>query len=164
MDQLEQGQGISVTGALRRDALERSSAQISQWNLAMPNIDPLVFDFGLGDFDRIGEVEYWIANEVEAGYCGKFLFLFQGQMCPEHYHRMKLETFFIQRGQVRMNCDGKSWVMQEGDVWRMAPGVKHSFASEGGPALILEVSKPCIIADNYFTDTRIPIGSNYQPI
>ncbi len=37
----------------------------------------------------------------------------------------------------------------------------HAFSGIG-PALILEVSKPCVIDDNYFADPRIPIGGNYR--
>jgi len=28
--------------------------------------------------------------------------------------------------------------------------------------LLLEISKPCIIADNYFKNTAIPVGGNYK--
>jgi len=30
----------------------------------------MLFDFGLGYFDTIGETEFWIANEEERGYNG----------------------------------------------------------------------------------------------
>jgi len=123
----------------------------------MPPVDPLVLDFGLGDFYRTGLIEYWVANEIEAGYCGKFLFLFDGQTCPRHHHRTKLETFYIQRGTVRMQYDGREWDLPPGAVLRVETHHPHQFRGVG-PALILEVSKPCVIADNYFADPRIPLG------
>jgi len=136
--------------------------QIKDWGVVMPPTERLVFDFGLKDFYRVGEIECWIANEVEAGYCGKFLFVFDGQTCPLHRHKTKHETFYIVKGKVRMTFDGRTWEMTAGDILPVPPGKVHSFTG-AGPALLLEVSKPCIVDDNYFEDTRIPIGGNYQP-
>ncbi len=162
MDELDAGLRISVTGAMREQALAACARQLAAWDVAMPPVEPLVLDFGLGEFYRTGLIEYWVANEVEAGYCGKFLFLFDGQTCPMHHHRTKLETFYIQRGVVRMRYRGREWDMRPGDVLRVETNHPHRFCGVG-PALILEVSKPCVIADNYFADQAIPIGGNYRP-
>ena len=45
-------------------------------------------------------------------------------------------------------------IMREGDLLGMPAGMKHSFTGMG-PVLILEVSMPSILQDNFFTDTRI---------
>ena len=71
----------------------------------MPPSQRLVLDFGLGDFKGTGLIECWLANEVAAGYCGKYLFVFDRQTCPAHLHRKKHETFFIAKGRVRMVID-----------------------------------------------------------
>ena len=141
-------------------ALATLAAQLRAWGLALPAVEPLVLDFGLGDFAKTGLIEYWVANEVAAGYCGKFLFLFDGQTCPRHHHREKLETFFIVKGEVEMDCRGERRRLRAGDVLRVECGEPHEFRGVG-PALILEVSRPCVLADNYFADRRIPIGGNY---
>ncbi len=162
MDELDVGLKISVTGQLRDEALAACARQLKAWDVAMPPVEPLVLDFGLGEFYRTGLIEYWVANELEAGYCGKFLFLFDGQTCPLHHHRTKLETFYIQRGTVHMQYASREWDMRPGDVLRVETNHPHTFRGVG-PALILEVSKPCVIADNFFADSRIPIGGNYRP-
>lgn len=162
MDELNEALSLNVTGALRERALEACARQIADWGLAMPKVEPLVLDFGLGEFYKTGLIEYWIANEAAAGYCGKFLFLFDGQTCPLHHHRSKHETFFIQRGDVTMTHGGRVWAMHPGDVLRVDVNEPHVFQGSG-PALILEVSRPSIVADNYFADPRIPIGGNYRP-
>ena len=159
MDELDKGLTISLTGAERDDALAQCGRQLEAWGLAMPPVEPLVIDFGLGKFREVGVIEYWIANEVEAGYCGKFLFVLDGQTCPMHHHGEKHETFYIVQGRVRMICDGEEREMGPGDVLPVAPGKRHTFTG-AGPALLLEVSKPCVIDDNYFEDARIPIGGN----
>lgn len=161
MEELDRGLEVALRGPEADGAVSRILRQVEEWGLALPKVGPLVLDFGLGDFSRVGEVEFWIANEVEAGYCGKFLFVFPGQTCPTHYHKDKLETFYIVRGRMKMVHLGKERVLCTGDVLRVATGEKHCFTGIES-TLLLEVSKPSMIDDNFFEDTRIPIGGNYR--
>ena len=107
---------MQLQGPRRESALKAFAKQIDQWGLTTPPGEPLVMDFGWGDFDRVGLIEYWIANEVEAGYCGKYMFLFAGQGCPFHSHRDKHETFFIVKGRVKMVLNGQECEMGPGEV------------------------------------------------
>jgi quercetin dioxygenase-like cupin family protein len=127
---------------------------IRGWGLTMPDVEPLALDFGLGKFDEIGEIEFWVANEEEAGYCGKFLFVADGQTCPYHRHDVKHETFFVMKGAVRMVLDGEEKILREGETLVMSPGQRHSFTGVG-PALLLEVSMPSTRQDNFFADPAI---------
>ena len=161
MDELDRGLEISMHGAEAEGALARFREVADGWDVALPPVEPLVLDFGLGEFEKTGLIEYWIANEIDAGYCGKYLFVFDGQTCPEHRHREKMETFFVVKGRVRMRLDGRERLMGPGDVLPVEPGRRHSFTGDG-PALLLELSRPCHIADNAFTDPRIPIGGDGQ--
>jgi N-acetylneuraminate synthase len=161
MQELDRASNIEAGGPLARKALAAFRKQLRAWDLAMPAVKPLVLDFGLGDFYRIGLVEYWIANEIKAGYCGKYLFLFDRQTCPRHHHLEKKETFFIVKGTVEMDYSGRTFRMKPGDVLPVECGKPHQFRGIG-PALIIEISRSCIIADNFFTDLNIPIGGNYN--
>ena len=145
---------MQLEGYERENALARHARQIYDWGLAMPLVEPLVMDFGLDKFAKVGLIEYWIANEIQAGYCGKYLFLFDGQRCPFHDHQQKHETFFVVKGKVQMTVDGNNRIMNEGDVLAMPPGQKHSFAGIGN-ALVLEISTPCHVNDNRFHDPAI---------
>ncbi|HEY3417087.1 MAG TPA: cupin domain-containing protein [Armatimonadota bacterium] len=145
---------VEIQGEERARELAAVQAQIAAWGLAMPAVEPVSLHFGLHEFRVIGETEYWVANEEKLGYCGKFLFVFDGQTCPFHRHQMKHETFFIVKGTIRMKMDDGERVMKDGDLLVMPPGVGHSFTGIG-PALILEVSMPSILHDNFFADTRI---------
>jgi len=145
---------IELQGAERAMRLVAIQQQLADWGLVMPPVEPIMLHFGLHDFDRIGETEFWIANEVELGYCGKYLFLFDGQACPRHHHQRKHETFFIVQGTVRMCTDQGDRLMNPGDVLVMPPGVNHTFSGIG-PALVLEVSMPTLLQDNFFEDERI---------
>jgi len=159
MDELNKGLEVALQGEVAGSIVKRVQRQVKEWGLALPDVEPLVLDFGLGNFDRIGEVEFWIANEAEAGYCGKFLFLFSGQTCPKHMHRQKVETFFIVKGRISMEHKGSASELRTGGVLKVDRTVYHEFKALE-PSLVLEVSKPSIIDDNYFENTQIPIGGN----
>ena len=157
MDELLKGLDISVVGPVREKAIESFLRQMTTWAIALPPVEPLVLDFGLGNFGKIGLIEYWITNESEAGYCGKYLFVFDGQTCPKHRHITKHETFFLVKGQVTMDIAEQEQTLSQGSVKPVPPGTYHSFTGLG-PALLLELSMPCEISDNDFVDRRIPIG------
>lgn len=162
MDQLSEALSVAVSGEAATAHINAAREQIRKWGITMPTAEPLVLDFGLGRFNSIGEIEFWIANEQDAGYCGKFLYLSQGQSCPKHMHKEKLETFFIVKGVIEMTYEGSTFLLKEGATLRVETHSYHKFSAKE-PSLILEVSKPSVIADNYFEDRRIPIGGNFDP-
>jgi N-acetylneuraminate synthase len=145
---------MQIDNRLRKEALNRFKNQMDKWGLTMPTTEPLIMDFGLSDFYKVGLIEYWIANEINAGYCGKYLFLFNGQRCPHHKHSGKHETFFIVKGTVIMEMNNHEQRMESGDSLAMPPGMLHSFYATGN-ALILELSSPCLVRDNEFQDPKI---------
>ena len=145
---------MQVWGEERDKALEEFKRRIDAWGLTMPDVEPLVSQFGLNELREVGLIEFWVVNNAEAGYCGKFLFVFDGQTCPCHCHQRKHETFFVVKGAVAMSVDDEEREMTEGDTLVMAPGTRHSFTGLG-PALLLEVSMPSSLNDNFFDDKRI---------
>ena len=56
-----------------------------------------------------------------------------------------------------MEYDGRQLELHEGGVLTIEPWKFHSFTGVG-PALLLELSMPCKIDDNYFDNPNIPIG------
>lgn len=136
----------------REKVLRQVQSQLDAWRLTMPPSEPLVLDFGSGDFAKHGLVEFWIANEVEAGYCGKFMFLFANQTCPCHSHVVKHETFFIVKGRVQLMSGGKTHTLNPGDVFPVPTNEPHTFTAVDKPALVLELSMPCDVHDNQFRD------------
>lgn len=162
MNELDKGLDIAITGSVKEEALQSFYKQMEEWQISMPAFEPLVLDFGLEKFYETGLIEFWIANEIDAGYCGKYLFVFDGQHCPKHHHKEKHETFHIIRGNVELTMKDTVHALSPGDTVPVAPGIVHGFMGNG-PALLLELSKPCIIDDNYFENHQIPIGGNYIP-
>jgi len=65
------------------------------------------------------------------------------------------------KGSVLIVLDGVERKMEEGDVFSVDQGKAHRFTGIG-PALILEISKPCLLSDNYFDNHDINIGRAHK--
>lgn len=145
---------ISLQGSEREAVLRRIGQVVASWGLRLPATPPDPLDFGLGDFARFGETEFNIANNVEQGYCGKFMFLFTGQTCPLHHHRVKHETFFVVKGRIEMDLDGRVTVLGQGDTCVVVQHARHRFTALED-SLVLESSRPDLVDDSIFDDPRI---------
>jgi mannose-6-phosphate isomerase-like protein (cupin superfamily) len=77
-------------------------------------------------YEKVWGSEEWIVNTP--AYCGKFLYLKKGKRCSLHYHKNKDETFYILRGEVLMEVDGKEKVMDGGEIQHITPLMKHRFS------------------------------------
>jgi hypothetical protein len=49
---------------------------------------------------RVGEEKFGIANNPE--YCGKVLEIDKGKRCSLHFHKLKLESFYLRRGKLKL--------------------------------------------------------------
>jgi quercetin dioxygenase-like cupin family protein len=76
-------------------------------------------------YPKIWGEEHWIVNKE---YCGKKLVLKKGFRCSIHYHKLKDETFYVIKGKVLMETDGRMRLLTPGDKQYIAPGVKHRFS------------------------------------
>lgn len=159
MDQLEDALKHDLTGELKERIVSHVRERMQQWGIPLTHHPILVTDFGFGDFARYGLAENWIANDTEAGYCGKYLFIQEGQTCPRHRHKLKKETFFILRGRVRLWYDGKYHILAPGDSLTIERWIDHDFTGLED-ALILEVSQPTLVHDNYFTEKGTSYGQS----
>jgi mannose-6-phosphate isomerase-like protein (cupin superfamily) len=146
-----------VLGEERQGIKKRIFEQVHEWGLKIPEVDFLMVHFGLDDFFRTGETEFWVSNEVDAGYCAKLIFVFDKQTCPYHFHKVKHETFYILKGKTRMMVNGEELVKETGDLLVVPTETKHSFTGQG-PCLLLEVSMPSVPGDSYFENRGI--GNN----
>jgi len=74
--------------------------------------------------------EKWIVNTEE--YCGKLLHIVKGKKCSWHYHKLKDETFYLQRGQLLVRYsdnddfeNSSKLIMMEGDKFHVYRGLRH---------------------------------------
>ncbi len=149
-----------------------------------------VTDFGGGAFARRGLTLFCVRNGVQSEpggkpYAEKLLFVGEGQECPAHRHKVKMEDIINRAGgvlvlefaqadndgraaetSVTVIVDGVAHNLQPWEKLRLAPGesvpiecgVYHRFYGEAGkgPVLVGEVSQVNDDnTDNYFLD---PVG------
>jgi quercetin dioxygenase-like cupin family protein len=74
--------------------------------------------------------EKWIVNKPE--YCGKILFFAKGKKCSWHYHQIKDEVFYVNKGKLEVFysydndlSDAKKVVLEEGDNFHVGVGMRH---------------------------------------
>ncbi len=111
-----------------------------------------ITDFGKNDYGRIGLGLVIRVSEPEYG--SKWLTLQPAQVCPNHYHKLIKETFFVITGHVRMRIGDTVVDMRAGDKLTMPPGTWHTFTSHDG-AIIEEVTTRQVEGDSYFEDPGI---------
>ena len=145
---------LQIHGPTRALALASFKARLASWGISPPTTEPLLEDFGTDDFYRTGLTELWITNQIAAGYCGKYLFIFAGQTCPLHHHKIKHETFFVIQGAIRVSLADQEQELHTGETLAIAPQQIHAFTGLSD-ADLLELSMPCHVEDNYFTDPLI---------
>lgn len=114
-----------------------------------------IASYGLNIFEEIGLSLVTRINEDE--YCSKWLVLLPGQRCPEHYHKLKKETFFCHQGVVILTLPNNEIILNPGEYYTIERGIKHTFSSKEG-AIVEEVSTHDDNTDSYFTNKKIVIG------
>lgn len=90
--------------------------------------------------------EDWIINTPK--YCGKLLSLKRGYQCSVHYHKIKEETFYVNKGIVLMQINGEMCLMKPGQSLEIIPGDLHRFIGITD-AEIMEFSTYHIEEDSY---------------
>lgn len=154
MNETEILEKLSLQGNDKEQVLEKIKSVVESWGLRLPDVPADPLHFGYNNFSQIGETEFNINNNLEQGYCGKFMFLFEGQTCPLHHHRIKHETFFIVKGKVNMVLSGRIHILNQGDLLIVNQLAKHKFTALED-SLILESSKPDLVDDSIFEDQMI---------
>ena len=111
-----------------------------------------ITDFGKNDYENLGLGLIVRINEPE--YASKWLTVLPGQTCPNHYHKLIKETFFIIKGDVRMVMNNDEVEMKSGDKVTLPVGTWHKFTSKNG-AVIEEITTHQVTDDSYFEDPAI---------
>lgn len=99
--------------------------------------------------------ELWLANGP--AYCAKVLVIEPGARTSIHYHKEKLETLFLAKGQLAVYLGGSefdpdhqpTYAMERGELVTIQPYQRHGFHNVGtGRAVLFEAS-----TQHYETDS-----------
>ena len=112
--------------------------------------------YGIENFSEYGTCMLTLVNK---DYCKKILYQFPNQKHPEHYHKIKEETFIILVGSLNVTVEEKYYELNKGDILTIERGEKHSFESTTG-AIFEEISTEHLSDDSYYTDEKIQNNLN----
>jgi len=65
-----------------------------------------------------------------------------------HFHKVMVETYTVNKGQLKLTVDGKKLTLNEGDEYTIQPNQVHS--AEGDFTIVLVESKPGWTPDDHF--------------
>lgn len=107
--------------------------------------------YGMQRFRQTGAIIIGIINRE---YCKKLIIVLPGQNHPEHYHKIKEETFQVLYGDLECIINGEKKNLKAGDIQTVLRGDVHSFSSRNG-AVFEEVSTTHVKNDSYYIDPVI---------
>ena len=91
---------------------------------------------------------------INREYCKKILVQLPGQKHPQHFHKLKEETFQVLYGQLHVSVDGHTRTLHPGEIYLVMPGVWHSFWTDHG-CVFEEVSTTHYSNDSVYKDAKI---------
>ncbi len=151
---------ISIVNNRERiyEIVQKVKALIKESKVVVPGKTELEIShhYGIERFEQFGLTMITVVNR---DYCKKLLILLPGQKNPEHYHRLKDETFHVLYGRVEITLNNEIKEFSVGDVIVIDKNVKHSFMSKTG-AIIEEISSTHFREDSFYTDPVIMENKN----
>jgi len=107
--------------------------------------------YGIERFREFGAL---IVNIINREYCKKLVLLLPNQKHPNHYHKIKEETFQLLSGDVDVDIEGTVHSLKPGDTLLVERRMLHSFSSKNG-GIFEEVSTTHVKGDSYYEDGNI---------
>lgn len=99
-------------------------------------------------------------NVVNRDYCKSYVVMLAGQHYPEHYHKIKKESFYILSGNLMVQVEDQITCMQPGQILHVDEGQVHSFWTETG-VVFEELSTMYVPNDSVYMDESIR-NSTYE--
>lgn len=109
--------------------------------------------YGIENIFNFGCLISTIVNNDE--YANKIIVMLPGQSHPEHYHKLKDESFYILKGEIEVivNKDNKK-LLKKGDILRVPRMTLHSFKTNKG-CIFEEISTTHYNNDSFYLDNKI---------
>lgn len=113
---------------------------------------------GVENFIKTGAV---FINIVNRSYCKSYVIMLHGQRYPKHYHKIKVESFYILYGILNVKLDDKVYRLNAGEMLHIDRGQDHEFWSEA-EVVFEEISTLYTINDSFYADSEISKTSYAQ--
>ena len=107
--------------------------------------------YGMEHFRHYGAT---IINIINREYCKKLIVILPGQQHPNHYHKVKEESFQVLSGTLTLTMNDETRDIKAGEVVTVERGAVHAFSSADG-CIFEEVSTTHVKNDSFYDDERI---------
>ena len=105
--------------------------------------------FGLSKFDDYGAVLIPVINRE---YAKKLVVMWKHQQHPEHFHKLKEETFVVLVGKLKVTLNGVEKIIEPGDVLLIPRESKHHMTALED-TVFEEISSTNYNDDSFYTDS-----------
>ena len=104
--------------------------------------------------ENIGNTGGTFFNVVNRDYCKSYVVMLPHQKYPNHYHRIKSESFYVLHGVLRVIKADGIHLVSPGELLNVERGEDHLFESETG-CLFEELSTKYVPNDSIYIDSDI---------
>lgn len=104
--------------------------------------------------EHIKEIGAVFINVVNRNYCKSYIIMLQGQNYPNHYHKIKTESFYVLYGTLGVMIDDENYLLKPGEMLHIERGQDHSFWTATG-VVFEEISTRYVPNDSFYLEKRI---------
>lgn len=106
---------------------------------------------GKEKFNKVGAVFINIVNRI---YCKSYVIMLPNQRYPNHFHKIKMESFYILYGKLCAEVNGVTYHLKAGEMLHIDRGEDHAFWSNEG-TVFEEISTSYAKNDSFYLDSEI---------
>lgn len=104
--------------------------------------------------DHFVEMGAVFINVVNRDYCKSYVIMLPGQRYPYHYHKIKMESFYILFGTLKVEINAVVHPLDAGEMIHIERGEDHAFWSDGG-VVFEELSTNYTQNDSFYLEDAI---------
>ena len=156
---------VTITKTVKNEKMYEYVDKVKQFmnqnNIHIPDDIVLSHHYGIEKIEETGCVMFTVVDEEL--YSKKILVLLAGQSHPEHYHKIKTETFVVSAGSMDLYINNKKYILHRNDIYTVKPYDNHYFTTQEG--VIFEeiaTSIPKNIVDSFYSDLKIQEKSDHE--
>lgn len=143
-----------------QNMLDKYVSDVRQFFPNLPKTFTVSHHYNPENIYKFGCVMYTDLNEEL--YSKKTIILLPNQQHPEHYHKIKTETFLVIEGVLELNIDGKPVTLRKNETYTIKPCVKHSFTTQTGVIFEEIATSITNVPDSFYSDPDIQAKSDTQ--
>lgn len=140
-------------GEMMKEYLNKALMILDRANIVFPKeaIVSIYHHLGKEYFDKVGAV---FINIVNRAYCKSYVIMLPNQRYPNHYHKIKMESFYILHGVLWAEVNGITHCLEAGEMLHIDRGEDHTFWSNEG-TVFEEISTIYTKNDSFYLDDEI---------